>query len=127
MRDLVETVILADMKSRGVRPPKAAAVLPRPPQVREKRDAKLWEACTRFEAMLLKVWLSEIAGKTGQAWVGRSFAGSVYHALWLDAVADAARTQTPLGLAQALYRSFAEAQAGAHPADNETKGVGDAR
>ena len=116
MRDLVETVILADMRRRGVAPRDLVAAHPAP---RPARDARLWDACRRFEALLFAQMMQAMQPK-GSAWFGGGFAGSV-HAMFLQqAVADAASRSSPLGLARVLYAELARqapAQAGRQAAD----------
>ncbi len=118
MRDLVETVILADMRRRGVAP---QSLIP----TSQPRDPQLWRACQKFEALLLAQMFQAMQPKES-AWFGKGLAGGVYALFFQEAVADAASADSPLGLARTLYAQLAEeasSQVSSAHADERSKEV----
>jgi len=133
VRDLVETVIgqvlAADARAKHA-PPKHAPRPMRPSPAQPDRhegppgrDARLWKACTQFEAIFLQQMLSEMrksVPKSGLLPTG--FAEDVHAAMFDQAVAEAGARRGMLGIAENLYRQLS-ARSGTHemPEDADKK------
>jgi hypothetical protein len=69
-------------------------------------NQRLWRACTDFEALILNSVLSLEGGVKGLT--GQESSSSQYAAMVMPRVVEKLAQQSPLGLAELLYRRFEE-------------------